>query len=190
MGKIVAVACSPKSNGSSSRITDAFLDGAMGLSTNLITLHRLVKLKSIQDCRRNMNCKEMGKCIIDDDLTPVLQDIVEADCVVFSTPVYFDGPCGLYKLVEDRMFSFLDKDGKSILKPGKKALLIVTSYYPETDLPDVAGKLSSNLEKLGFEIMGVITYCDHMGKEPVENNEIILHAAKQMGLKMRNTPTV
>ncbi|MBE6528436.1 MAG: flavodoxin family protein [Thermoplasmata archaeon] len=190
MGKIVAVACSPKSNGSSSRITDAFLDGAMGLSTNFITLYRLSKFRSIQDCRRNMACKTSGKCVINDDMAKVLEDIADADCVVFSTPIYFDGPCALYKLLEDRMFSFLDNDMNSVLKPGKKALLIVTSYYPETRLKEVAEGLANTLRKFGFEIMDVITYCDQMGEEPVEKNQDVLHEAKQMGLRMRNTPTV
>lgn len=190
MGKIVAVACSPKADGSSSRITDAFLDGAMGLSTNFITLHRLVKCKAINDCRRNMACKSKGRCVINDDLTEVLEDIETADCVVFATPIYFDGPCALYKMLEDRMYGFLDTDMHSVLKPGKKALLVVTSYYPDTDLPDIAGRLAKNLETFGFELMGVITYCDHMGTEPVEKNEVLLRHVKQMGLKMRNTPTV
>lgn len=190
MGKIVAVACSPKTNGSSSRITDAFLDGAMGLSTNFITLHRLSKFRSVRDCSRKMACKSAGKCVINDDMTKVLEDIAEADCVVFATPIYFDGPCALYKVLEDRMFSFLDDNMNSILKPGKKALLIVTSYYPESRLTEVAERLSENLRKFGFEMMDVITYCDQMGSEPVEKNQDVLREAKQMGLKMRNTPTV
>jgi len=190
MGKIVAIACSPNPNGTSSHITDAFLDGAMGLSTNFITLHRLVKCKSIFDCRRGMKCKGKGMCVINDDLQVVLEDIVDADCVVFATPVYFDGPCGLYKLLEDRMYCFLEDDKKSVLKPGKKALLIVTSYYPDSDLPKVAGDMAKTLSLFGFDLMGVITYCDNMGKEPVEKNEVLLHEVKQMGLTMRNTPKV
>jgi len=190
MGKIVAVSCSPKDNGTSSRISDAFLDGAMGLSTNIISLHRVAKFRSVYDCRRNMACKKEGKCVINDDLQPVLQDIMDADCVVFSTPIYFDGPCGLYKLVEDRMYSFLDVEMKSIFKGNKKAVLILTTFYPETDLPEIAGKLAKNLERFGFEIMGVITYCDQMGTEPVDKNPFILHQAKEMGLSMRNTPKV
>ena len=190
MGKIVAVACSPKADGSSSRLTDAFLDGAMGLSTNFITLHRLVKSKTIQDCHRCMYCKSQKKCKINDDLAPVLDDIFDADCVVFSTPVYFDGPCALYKMLEDRMYCLLDTSMKPFFKPGKKAGLIVTSFYPESDLEAVAGRLSKNLQTFGFDVMGVITYCDNMGKNPVEKNVDLLREAKQMGLKMRNTPTV
>ena len=74
MGKIVAVMCSPEDNDSSSRIADAFLDGAMGLSTNLIDFYRLSKLRSIQDCC----CKPAAfkdKRVIYDDLLPILEDI-------------------------------------------------------------------------------------------------------------------
>ena len=190
MGKIVAVDCSPKADGTSSCITNAFLDGAMGLSTNLITLHRLVKVKSVQDCHYCLDCKSQNRCTINDDLTSVLKDIEDADCVAFSTPVYFGGPCALYKMLEDRMFSFLDSEMKPKLKAGKKAVLIVTSFNKEENLKDVADKLADNLKKFGFEIMGVITYCDNKGLDPVEDNAAILREAKQMGLKMRNTPTV
>ena len=190
MSHIVAIDCSPCTDASSARIEDAFLDGAMGLSTNTVSLHRLLKLKSIQDCRRCMACKKDGNCSIDDDIREILDDIKKADCVVFSTPVYFKGPSALYKMVEDRMFSFQDKKGKSILKSGKKAVLIVTSDYSDYDIEVVANILSGNLESIGFDILGVITYCDEQGKKPVEDNAKLLHEVKTLGLQMRNTPTV
>lgn len=189
MGKIVAVMCSPEDNDSSSRIADAFLDGAMGLSTNLIDFYRLSKLRSIQDCC----CKPAAfkdKRVIYDDILPILEDIRVADCVVFAAPIYFGGPCGLYKIFEDRMSYFLDENNESILPSGKKALLILTSYYPDVDFPGISGYLSKNLEKFGFEMMGIITYSTHMGKEPLDKNNFVLHKAKEMGLTMRNTPTV
>lgn len=190
MGSIVAISCSPRPNGSSAHISDAFLDGAMGLSTNYVTLHRPVKFKSLQDCRRCMGCKNSGKCVIDDDLSIVLEDIKNADCVVFSTPVYFDGPTALYKMVEDRMYSFLDTNRVSTLEPGKKAVLIVTSCYPESNLEKVAETLSENLKTIGFTMLDVITYCDNYGTEPVDKNEDLICRAKLLGRQMRNTPTV
>ena len=190
MSKIVAVSCSPRSDAASSRISDAFLDGAMGLSTNIIKLHRLTSLKEIHDCNMCQNCKKVGKCTIEDDIAQVLDDIWNADCVVFSTPVYFDGACGLYKLVEDRMESFMAENNVSKLPKGKKALLIVTAFNPETKLQNISKKMSRNIEKFGFDVMGVITYCDHMGTRPVDDNPIVLQEAKKMGLTLRNTPVV
>ena len=190
MSNIVAISCSPRPNGSSAQITDAFLDGAMGLSTNLVTLHRPVKFKSIQDCHRCMGCKSTGKCVIDDDIRVILDDIIAADCVVFSTPVYFDGPTALYKMVEDRMYSFLDVNKVSTLGPNKKAILILTSCYPESDLKKVADTLEKNLKTIGFEMLDVITYCDNYGKDPVSKNQELVHRAKSLGRTMRNTPTV
>lgn len=190
MGKIVAISCSPNPEGSSAKITDAFLDGAMGLSTNIVTLHRPTKFKSVQDCNRCMECKKTGRCKIDDDVTAVLDDIVDADCVVFSTPLYFNGPTATYKVIEDRMYSFLDKDRKSILKPGKKAVLVISSCYPDSELQVASDRLKKNLELIGFEILGVITYCDQKRKAPAAKNPEVLHEAKELGSKMRNTPTV
>lgn len=190
MSKIVAVSCAPSHSGSSSDIMDAFLDGAMGLSTNLVTLHRPVKFKSIQDCRRCMGCKGSGRCIVDDEIRTVLDDVKDSDCVVFSTPLYFDGPTALYKMIEDRMYSFLDTNRRSILKKGKKAVLIITSSYPQSDLDAVAKRLSHNLETIGFEMLGVFTYCDNLGENPVNGDSEIIKKAKQLGKTMRNTPVV
>jgi multimeric flavodoxin WrbA len=190
MSKIVAVTCSPSDKDSSSRIADAFLDGAMGLSTNIVTLHRPVKFKSINDCHRCMGCKSTGRCVLDDDIRTVLDDIKGADCVVFALPIHFNGPIALYKIIEDRMYSFLDANVKSILKPGIKAVLVITSTYKEGDLEGVASRLSKNLEMIGFEIMDTILYCDDEGKEPVSENQKVLDSAKEMGRKMRNTPVV
>ena len=185
MSKIVAVVCSPQTDESSSRITDAFLDGAMGLSTNIINLHVLSKYKAMQDCRRCDSCKAKKACIIDDDLTKVLEDMDDADCVVFSTPVYFNGACGLYKFLEDRMYSFLDEKGKSDIG-SKKAVLITTGDRSCNDLDAVSERLSKNLEAFGFDMMGSITYSD--SDNGIDNE--VLKRAKKMGTTLRNTPTV
>jgi multimeric flavodoxin WrbA len=185
MGNIVAVSCSPRENDTSSVIADAFLDGAMGLSTNIITLHNLVKFMALLDCRRCMACKNTGKCRINDDLQQVLADISNADCVVFATPIFLGSPVGLYKLLEDRMYSFLDKEGKSVLAPGKKAIIILTSYTEDEDLSGAAEIMSKNLAALGFELMDVITSCDVREIDPA-----LLHRAKELGRTLRNTPTV
>ncbi len=190
MAKIVAITCSPRDNGPSSRITDAFLDGAMGLSTNIITLHRMIKFKMLGDCRRCMECKSTGICTLHDDLTTVLDDIRVSVCVVFATPLYFSGPCAMYKVLEDRMYSFLNKDGTSNLPAGKKAVLIVTNCDPETDNEAVSAQMAKNLEKIGFEMMDIITYCDYKAAKADEPIDKMLSHAKQVGLKMRNTPTV
>lgn len=189
MGNIVAIACSTRPDGSSASLTDAFLDGAMGLSTNIVTLHRPAKFKSIQDCNYCLNCKATGKCILNDDVKEILDDVIKADCVVFSTPLFFGGPNALYKLIEDRMYAFLDSSGKSILKPGKKAVLIITCSEPDQEMDTLANLLSKNLETFGFEIMDVIKYCDNYGKNPASENSELVKRVKELGKTMRNTPT-
>ena len=104
--------------------------------------------------------------------------------------MYFDGPTALYKMVEDRMYSFLDVNKVSTLGSNKKAILILTSCYPESDLKKVADTLEKNLKTIGFEMLDVITYCDNYGKDPVSKNQELVHRAKSLGRTMRNTPTV
>jgi len=159
----------------------------MGLSTNIITLYRPMKFKLIKDCNMCMECKCTGKCVLDDDLSKVLEDIRNADCVVFSAPMYFRAPNALYKVLEDRMYSFLDSAGASTLPSGKKAVIIVTYSDPRSN-PDISVKLmKETLEEIGFEVLDTIEYCDNFGKDPANENEDLLREVKALGRTLRNT---
>lgn len=115
MGKIVAILSSPRQKGNSFDIVNAILDGAMGLSTNVIKLHRLDNLRSFHGCRACMGCKKSNACVQQDDVSQILEDMMDADCVIFSTPVYFGSPNAQYKVLEDRMFSFIHGDGSKAM---------------------------------------------------------------------------
>ena len=190
MSKIVAVSCSPSENDSSTCILDAFLDGAMGLSTNIVTLHKPVKYKSLTDCHRCMGCKKNDRCVINDDVRDLLDEIKGSDCVVFATPVFFNGPSALYKIIEDRMFSFLDADGNSMIEKGKKAVLIITANHPDNDLMRISELISDNLKLFGFDMLGTFVYTDDFGNKPASKDHEIQAKAKDLGKKMRNTPVV
>ena len=152
MGKIVAVLASPRTKGNSSAIVDAIMDGAMGLSTNVMKLHRLDNLRSIHGCRSCNACKSKGHCVQSDDITEILEDISNADCVIFSTPVYFGSPNAQYKILEDRMYSFLKADMSSILEKGKKAIVVVTCSGPVEEAMPIADKMYGVLSSIGFDI--------------------------------------
>jgi multimeric flavodoxin WrbA len=57
-----------------------------------------------------MGCQKIDeyRCVIDDELSPLLARLPEADVVVFATPVYWFGPTAQIKLFIDRMFSLIN----------------------------------------------------------------------------------
>lgn len=187
MGKIVAILASPRSKGNSNAIVDSILDGAMGLSTNVIKLHRLDNLRSTHGCKACMYCKKNDRCVQQDDITPVLEDISTADCVIFSTPVYFNGPNAQYKILEDRMYSFCKADGGSNLPSGKNAIIVVTSGAPSEAVAPIADNMANVLKRMGFNIIRTVLFSDEGGKKSATVDQELMDDMKNLGLNFRNT---
>jgi len=77
--------------------------------------------KPVRGCAACTKCREIGKCVFDDDIcNEVAEKLKEADGVVIGSPVYFCGPNGALCAILDRVFysssgSFLHKPGACIV---------------------------------------------------------------------------
>lgn len=97
--------CSPNQDGLTAACKEAALRGvsSAGKSVEPIQLNAL----SIERCRVCGNgygdCKEKGTCVIDDDLAEVYQKMVDAEAVVFITPVYWHDLSEPLKALMDRV---------------------------------------------------------------------------------------
>ena len=185
MSKVVAIVSSPRVKGNSMAIVNSVLDGAMGLSTNMIALHSLHSLL-IHGCCACMACKTKNRCVLEDGLSDVLEDIRDADGLVISAPVYFDGPCAQYKMFEDRLYSFFASDGSVTLPPGKKAVIVVTCSGPKESGQKVCEHIAKTLGMLGIEIIGTIVYSDEGGVRSASNSDDVISHAKDLGKMFRN----
>lgn len=102
--KIVLVNGSPKGRGSNTQImAGAFLHGAQEASAE--TLNVFLAEKNIQHCRGCFSCwlSTPGRCIIEDDMGPLLSEAAGADVLVLASPLYFDTISGMLKVFMDRM---------------------------------------------------------------------------------------
>jgi multimeric flavodoxin WrbA len=187
MAKIVAILASPRRKGNSEAIVDAVTDGAMGLSTNEISLYRLDSMHYIRGCKACMRCKTEGECIQSDELSDLLKIMKEADGIIVSVPVYFGGACAQYKMLEDRMNSFFDSDLKPVVSTGKDVTIIVT-YSVDADAANLVADNIENVfvKMLGCNLLGRIVYCDRGSADSAANDDALLTEAKNIGRKMRN----
>lgn len=102
---IPVIWCSPNANGLTAACKEAALRGiaAAGKKAEAIQLNAL----SIERCRVCQNgygdCKEKGSCVIQDDLAEVYRKMVEAEAVVFITPVYWHDLSEPLKALMDRI---------------------------------------------------------------------------------------
>jgi len=72
---------------------------------------------SVSQCIACMSCGTESRCVFDDDTNDVISAIMEADAVVFATPVYWWGITAQLKLIIDKMYcqcSNLDKMKKNV----------------------------------------------------------------------------
>ena len=100
MIKILAIYGSPRRNGNTDRLLEAFLTGPAAGS---VTCRRL-KISEIEfaPCTGCQMCEEKGHCVVEDGMQAVYPWIDDADLVVLASPVYFYGLTAQAKALVDR----------------------------------------------------------------------------------------
>lgn len=98
--KILILSTSPRRGGNSETLADEFIKGAAeaGHETEKICLYD----KRIKFCKGCLTCQHTGKCMIYDDAVEIVEQMRQADVVVFATPVYFYEMTGQMKTLLDR----------------------------------------------------------------------------------------
>lgn len=84
---VLVISASPRKGGNSEMLCDQFILGAKeaGHETEKIFLRD----KEINYCVACERCRGNGVCVQKDDMTEVLDKMIEADVIVMATPVYF-----------------------------------------------------------------------------------------------------
>ena len=97
---VLAFLGSPRKKGNSEILTGAFLEGVRqeGGSPEII---RLCDLK-IAPCISCGGCDKEGKCVVEDDMTPLYQKIIAIDKIILASPIYFYGITAQAKAFIDR----------------------------------------------------------------------------------------
>lgn len=100
MKKVLIISASPRKHGNSDLLCDRFAEGVRE-SGNSVEKVFLAEQK-IGYCRGCGVCNTTHKCIQKDDMAGILEKMVNADVVVFATPVYFYSMTGQMKTFIDR----------------------------------------------------------------------------------------
>ena len=117
--KILVLTGSPREHGNSHTLADAFIKGAQEAGH---TVERFdAALSNVHPCIACNSCGMNGPCVFDDDFSFVREHIVDADLVVFATPMYYFGISAQLKAVIDRFYAI----NGAIHRP-KKAVLLMT----------------------------------------------------------------
>ena len=130
--KIVVITGSPRRNGNSFAMTDAFIQAAEAKGHTVTRFD--AAMKNIGGCHACETCYKTGKaCSFDDDFNTIAPAILEADAIVFTTPVYWYSIPAQIKGVIDRIFSLV-VGGKDIA--GKECALITCCEEDDMSVMD------------------------------------------------------
>lgn len=130
--KIVVLTGSPRKNGNSFAMTDAFIKAAEEKGHTVTRFD--AAMKKVEGCHACETCYSTGKaCSFDDDFNAIAPAILEADTIVFTMPVYWYSIPAQIKGVIDRIFSMV-VGGKDIT--GKECALITCCEEDDMSVMD------------------------------------------------------
>lgn len=143
--KIMAINGSPRKKWNTGTMLANALEGAAaayaGAETELINLYDY----KYHGCISCFECKRLGgpsygKCVVKDDIQPILQRVVEADGVIFGSPIYFSDVTGMMRCFLERLlFSHFvyDKDYSSLAPKKVHTAFIYTMNVPENMMDEL-----------------------------------------------------
>lgn len=104
--KIIAFNGSPRKKRNTATLLQSALEGAAsrGAETEIVDLYDI----DYKGCISCYACKKIekptfGHCAVKDDLAPVLQKAVEADGLIFGTPIYYGAQSGMLRCFLERL---------------------------------------------------------------------------------------
>ncbi len=181
--KVVAILGSPRTNGNSATLAKRFCDTAKNLGAEVQTF--ALQELDYDGCIACMGCKTGSvNCVVEDDLTQVLDAVAAADVMVLATPVYFADVSSQVKGFIDRTFSFLKPDfatnpSPGRLAPGKTFVLVQSQGWDESHFKEIFEKYGFGFKAEGFENGHLIRGCGLGGSGEAARREDLLKLAEE-----------
>ena len=182
--KILILNGSPRANGNTAALIDAFTEGAQSAG-HTITRFDLRGMK-VNGC---LGCCGGGKdpqspCVQRDDMAKIYPAYQEADLVVFASPLYYWGFSGQLKCAIDRLFAVAELDPQ-YRNPIKSAALLMAAEdtYDNTFEP-VLFYFQSVLRNLGWTDCGHVCAGGNLEAGAILQKPEQLAAARTLGASL------
>ncbi len=165
--KILVLTGSPKRNGTSACLADQFQKGAEEAG------HEVVRFdagwKKIHPCIACERCHTAteAQCVFEDDMKELNRSLLQADAIVFATPIYYFGMTAQIKAAIDRFYA-----NDELLKGDKKCFLFMT--HADDQESTVAGPIATYqamLQYLEWEDAGILDAGNCPDRDSIEKTE-------------------
>ncbi len=182
--QVLVLLGSPRKKGNSTSLAAQIIKGAesTGAAVETIYLHG----KNIAACQACYACQKPDSkgCAIDDDMQPIYRRLIEADCWVIASPVYWFTMSAQTKLFLDRCFALpaYQKDAFA----GKR--IAVAMSYGDAD-PFASGCVNAlrtfqdACRYTGAKLVGMV-YGSAEKPGEIKSNLALMQAAEALGKKL------
>lgn len=173
--KIVVITGSPRKNGNSFAMTDAFIAAAEKKGHSVTRFD--AALKNVGGCHACETCFKSGKaCSFDNDFNTIAPSILEADVVVFTMPVYWYSIPAQIKGVIDKLYSFCVA-GKEM--SGKECALITCCEEDDMSVMDgVRIPIERSAALLKWKMVGEVLVPGVLNVGAIDNTDGCKQAAE------------
>lgn len=149
--KIVVLTGSPRRDGNTNFLAGRFIAGAQENGHSVLRFD--CAAHKVAGCMGCNHCGMDGDCVLKDDFGTVRPHLVEADMVVFVTPMYYFGFSAQLKSVIDRFYAI---NGRIKGAPKKTAFLMAYADTAENEAQPMLLHYRTLARYLGWEDRGTV----------------------------------
>lgn len=178
MKKVTVISTSLRKGSNSEMLADKFCEGAREAGNDVEKIS--LAGKELQFCKGCLACQRLGRCVIDDDANGIMQKVLEADVVVWATPIYYYEMAGQMKTLIDRMNAMYPLDYKF-----RDVYLLSTAAEDDDFVPKRAeAGLTGWVDCFGKSRLAGTLFCGGVGDAREIEGNAKLQDAYEMGKRV------
>jgi multimeric flavodoxin WrbA len=188
--KILAFQGSPRPNGNTQSLLRTVLGAARqaGAQIETVQLSELKNLKGCLECRSCQQTLDEPGCAVHDDMRPILDRSLEADLILWATPVFCWAPAWPLTIALDRFYCmFKTVDGKEVksLLAGRKMAAVITAGGGENDGADLVQETFRRMTNFSkCQWLGALVGTYVVSPEAVAADPDLVARARSFGLQL------
>ncbi|MCM1354804.1 MAG: flavodoxin family protein [Staphylococcus sp.] len=149
--EIIIINSSPRKNGNTAQMCMAFQKGVITTAPNSKITAVFLNDLEFKGCQSCFACKlkcsdRYGKCSLKDDLTPILDMVNTADCIVLASPIYLMDVNSCAKAFLERLCFSLGSYETGYRSLAKKKAAVVTIFTMNTQEKYAPSRAMDNVD--------------------------------------------
>jgi len=181
---ILALYGSPRKEGNTDILLDEFLKGFASVHPNATIKRLYLRDYEIKPCTECNACAKTGKCIIKDEMDGLYEEIINADAIVLSAPMFFYNLPAHTKALVDRCQAIWAR--KYLLKnlpgkPRKGFFISVGGTKGEHIFEGIDLTVKTFYKSINVDYTGKLLYSKIDNKGDIKNHPTALKEAFEAG---------